>query len=75
MIKITDYKGRTHYVAPSAIAKISEASVSSQWHGIRCIVKCFDGSVIEAGDSADQIALAIAQREASIAVSEPTERR
>lgn len=60
MIKITDYKGRTHYVAPSAIAKISEASVSSQWHGIRCIVKCFDDSIIEARDTADQIAEAVA---------------
>ena len=68
MIKITGYNGRTHYVDAAAIAKISEAGVSSQWHGIRCIVKCFDGSVIEAGDSADQIALAIiAQREASTA--------
>lgn len=64
MIKITDYKGRTHYVAPSAIAKISEAVASSQWHGIRCIVKCFDNSIIEAGDTADQIAegLAAAKR-------------
>lgn len=56
MIEIRDYQGRTHYVAPGAIAKISEASTSSQWHGIRCYVQCFDGSVIEAGDTADKIA-------------------
>lgn len=67
MIKITDYKGRTHYVSPSAIAKISEAGVSSQWHGIRCIVKCFDGSIIEAGDTADEIAAAIAAAEGGTA--------
>lgn len=67
MIKITDYKGRAHYVAPSAIAKISEACTSSQWHGIRCIVKCFDDSIIEAGDTADQIAAAIAAAEGGAA--------
>lgn len=61
MIKITDYKGRTHFVAADAIAKVSEAGASSQWHGIRCIVKLFDGSVIEAGDTADWIAAAVAQ--------------
>lgn len=59
IVTITDYQGRSHYLAPEAIARISEAGVSSQWHGIRCVVKCFDGSVIEAGDTADRIAAAI----------------
>lgn len=58
MIEITDYKGLKHYVAPSAIAQISEASASSQWHGIRCYVKLFDGTVIESGDTADRIVAA-----------------
>jgi hypothetical protein len=59
MVKIIDYNGKTHYVAADAVAKISEAGVSSQWHGIRSIVKCFDGTVIEAGDTADVIAKSI----------------
>ncbi len=55
MIEIRDYSGRTHYVAPSAIAHIQAASASGQWHGIRAYVKLFDGSTIEAGDTADRI--------------------
>ena len=56
MIKIIDYKGREHYVAPGAIAKLTEAGTSSQWHGIRCFVKLFDGTTIESGYTADYIA-------------------
>lgn len=67
MIKITDYKGCVHFVARDAIAKLSEAGVSSQWHGIRCIVKLFDGSVIEAGDAVDRIAAAVAQQDGGAA--------
>lgn len=55
MIKITDYRGRTHYLHPDAIAKLSEAAVSSQWHGIRCVVTCFDKTVIEACNTVDMI--------------------
>lgn len=61
MIKIFDYRGKAHYLAPSAIASLTEASTSSQWHGIRCIIKCFDGSVIEANQSADIIAAEISK--------------
>ena len=61
MVKITDYKGQAHYLKPEAIAKISEAAVSSQWYCIRCIVKCFDGTVIEAGDTAERILEAISK--------------
>ena len=64
MIKITDYKGCTHFVAHGAIAKLSEVGLSSQWRGIRCIVKLFDGSVIETGDTVDRIAAAVAQQHA-----------
>jgi hypothetical protein len=59
VIEIRDYQGKTHFVAPSAIAQITEAAASSQWHGIRAYVKLFDGSSIEAGDSADRIATAM----------------
>lgn len=62
MIKITDYKGNTHFVAHNAVAKLSETGASSQWHGIRCIVKLFDGSVIESSDTADYIASLIVQQ-------------
>lgn len=55
MITIHDYRGRVHHLNPHAIALISEASTSSQWHGIRAIVKTFDGGLIEARDDADTI--------------------
>jgi hypothetical protein len=63
MIKITDINGHAHYLAPEAIARVTEASTSSQWHGIRAIVKTFDLQTIEARESADEIALAVAKSE------------
>lgn len=45
----------THYVAPTAIARVTEAGVSSQWHGIRSIVKLFDGTVLECSEVASDI--------------------
>ena len=59
MIEIRGYNGTRHYVKTTAIARLTEAGPSSQWHGIRCIVKCFDGVTIEAGDTIDAIELAI----------------
>lgn len=59
MIKLTSPKGTTQYVAPSAIALITEAGNSSQWHGIRAYVKLFDGKTIECSETADEIALQI----------------
>lgn len=47
MIQMTDHDGRSHYVAASAVAQISEAGPSSAWHGIRSFVKLFDGRVLE----------------------------
>ncbi len=55
MIEIRDYKGISHYVARDAIATVTVAATSSQWHGIRAYVKLFDGSIIESGDTADMI--------------------
>ena len=49
----------THYVAPANIARITEAGVSSQWHGIRSFVKLFDGVVLECSEVAADIAAQI----------------
>jgi hypothetical protein len=56
LIKLIDIGGRTHYLAVAAVARVTEAGTSSQWHGIRAHVKLFDGSTIEATDTADAIA-------------------
>lgn len=45
----------THYVAPSNVARITEAGASSQWHGIRSIVRLFDGEVLECSEVAHDI--------------------
>lgn len=65
LIQIEDFNGRRQYVSAGAIAQITEAGASSQWHGIRSIVRLFDGRVIESRDSADELAAAInaAQRD------------
>lgn len=54
MIRITDSR-TVHYVAPDNIARLTEAATSSQWHGIRTIVKLFDGSTIEAQEPIETI--------------------
>lgn len=53
---VTDFKGVSTYLHPNAIASITEAGASSQWHGIRSYVKCFDGKTIECRDTAQEIA-------------------
>lgn len=55
MIRVADINGQTHYLAASAIARVTEAGASSQWHGIRAYVKLFDGTTIEAQETADDI--------------------
>lgn len=50
----------THYVAPANIARITEAGVSSQWHGIRSFVRLFDGAVLECSGAAADIAAQVA---------------
>lgn len=64
MIKLTSQTSSgyiSHLVAPSAIACITEASTSSQWHGIRAYVKLFDGKVIEVCETMDHIEAMIAK--------------
>lgn len=56
MIELRDLHGHRRFVAADAIASITEAGASSQWHGIKCIVKLFDGSVIECGDECAKVA-------------------
>ena len=56
MIKLTGNNGNAHYLAPAAIAGVTEASTSSQWHGIRAIVRTFDGQVLEVRERAADIA-------------------
>ena len=59
MIKVTTPNNTVHYLASNAIARISEAAPSSQWHGIRAIVYTFDGRVIECSENASEIIAAI----------------
>lgn len=56
MIKITNPEGIVTYLHPDAIASITEAGSSSQWHGIKCYIKCFDGKTLECCDLAQEIA-------------------
>lgn len=56
MIKVTDREGRTTFLAPAAVASVTEAAASSQWHGIRCYIRTFDGKTVEATETAQQIA-------------------
>jgi len=60
MIKLTTPTGTTRYVAPTAIACITEAGASSQWHGIKSYLKLFDGTTIECSETAEQVNAAIA---------------
>jgi NTP pyrophosphatase (non-canonical NTP hydrolase) len=58
MIRLNTYNGsgyRTNYVSAKNIARITEASTSSQWHGIRSIVRLFDGETLEVSETADWI--------------------
>lgn len=62
MIRLTSLHSSgytTHFLAPEAIARVSEAGPSSQWHGIRSFVRTFDGKVLECSETAQEIAAAI----------------
>ncbi len=63
MITVTDINGRAHYLAPAAIAKITEAGPSSRWHGINCVVTLFNGTVIGSRDEAKDIAAHTAEKQ------------
>lgn len=58
MIRLTSVTSsgyRTHYVNPENIARITEASASSQWHGIRTFVKLFDGETLECSEGINEV--------------------
>ncbi len=58
MIELTTQSSsgsRRYLLHPDAIAMITEASVSSQWHGIRAFVKLFDGKTLEVSETIDHI--------------------
>lgn len=55
MIEIRTPSGRREYLHPDAIARITVAAASSQWHGIRSIIRTFDGDVIESSDDAEYL--------------------
>lgn len=67
MIKITDINGRSHFLSPNDIARITEAGVSSQWHGISAFVKTMDGCTIEARETAVEIAAKLTTAAAMVA--------
>ena len=56
MIRLTERDGQAHYLAPQNIARVTEAGVSSRWHGIRAYVRTYDGVTIEACEEAGHIA-------------------
>lgn len=60
MIEVSDINGRRHLLSVQDIARIIEASASSQWHGIRAIVRTADGAVIEVRDDFDDLRRRIA---------------
>ena len=56
MIELTLHDGKSVWLAPDAIASITEAGAASQWFGTRSFVRTFDGRTFEARETASQIA-------------------
>ena len=69
MIEIRAHNGTRHYVSPAAIASVSETGASSMWHGVRSIVRLFDGTVIESDDTAETMYV----RQAPLHVPKPAD--
>lgn len=63
MITVTDTKGQKHRLALDAIARVTEASLASRWHGIRTYIKTFDGAELSVVEDHDQIAEQIEEEE------------
>lgn len=62
MIALTGINRNAIHLAPAAIASVTEAGASSQWHGICAIVRTFDGQVLEVHERADAIAQQLSMR-------------
>jgi len=69
MITVTDTKGNKHHLALDAIARVSEASTASRWHGIRAYIKTFDGHELDVWEDAEQVLAQIEAEEARRAES------
>ena len=54
MIEIRS-NGKTVYVSTVAIASVTEAGASSQWHGVRSYIKTFDGMTIDCEQTAKEV--------------------
>lgn len=50
LIRTTDVYGNRVLISSVAVSSVAEASVSSQWHGIRSVIRMMDGRVIESRD-------------------------
>lgn len=60
MIRLTLSGGAAVWLAPSAVAEIVEAGASSQWHGIKAVVRTFDRRILEVQERASDIAARVA---------------
>lgn len=63
-------RGTVQYVAPTAVARVIEAGASSQWHGVRSIVKTFDGDTIECRETVHEIIAALSEARLSFTRSD-----
>ncbi len=55
MIEVTCSNGRKHLLNPEGIVSVSEASTSSQWHGIRSYIVTMHGKTIECQQSVHEL--------------------
>lgn len=55
MLKITNTNGLTTYVPIQLVESITEAGTSSQWHGIRSIIKTTKGNTYECRETAESM--------------------
>ena len=62
MIRLTERNGKDHYLAPQNIARVTEADVRLQRHGIRAFVRTYDGVTIEASEEAGHIAAQLSSK-------------
>lgn len=69
MIRLTDINGQTHLLALAAIAQVTEAGVSGQWHGIKSYVRTFDHRTLEVRQTLEEIS-----RQIEVAAFTPVER-
>lgn len=59
MIELHAPDGRKMYLARAAVAQVTEAGTSSQWHGIRSVVRALDGRAIEVRETVEEIIVAM----------------